>query len=352
MNARLIMTLIKKDLTLFTRNRFYFIITIVGLVMYILMYFVMPKTMDETLKLGLYAPGMPSFENSLVSDRGIEAKSFTTLEELREAVMRNEYPAAIALPEDLLTKLAKGEKPVVTVYFAASAPEEMKGAVTALVNQLAYLATGQAILLEMQSEVLGPDLIGAQIPWRDRFIPMMAIMIMGTEILSLASLISTEVEQNTVRALLVTPLKLRHLFTAKAILGIGLAFIQVLLFMIAVGGLSQEPLTMILGLFIGSVLITGLGFLVASLARDMMGVTTWGMIVTIIFFIPALGGMIPGMLSGWAKVLPSYHLTDTISLLSNYGASFHDISGHFLIMLGWSAAFAVIGIMTLGRRYR
>jgi ABC-type multidrug transport system permease subunit len=122
--------------------------------------------------------------------------------------------------------------------------------------------------------------------------------------------------------------------------------------MIVVGGLSQEPLTMILGLFIGSVLVTGLGFLVASLARDMMGVTTWGLIVTIIFFIPALGGMIPGMLSGWAKVLPSYHLTDAISLLSNYGASFHDISGHFLIMLGWSAAFAVIGIMTLGRRYR
>jgi hypothetical protein len=266
--------------------------------------------------------------------------------------MRNEYPAAIVLPEDLLSKLAKGEKPVVIVYFAASAPEEMKGAITALVNQLAYLATGQESPLAMQTEILGPDLLGAQIPWRDRLIPMLAILILGVEILSLASLISTEVEQNTVRALLVTPLKLRHLFTAKAILGIGLAFIQVLLFMAIVGGLSHEPLTMILTLFLGSILVTGLGFLVASLSRDMMGVTTWGMIVTIIFFIPALGGMIPGMLSGWAKVLPSYHLTDAISRLSNYGASFSDISGHFLIMLGWSTAFTVMGVMTLGRRYR
>lgn len=352
MNSRLIMTLIKKDLTLFTRNQFYFIMTIVGLVMYIVIYFVMPTTMDETLKLGIYAPGMPSFENSITSDRGIKAQSFTTLEELQEAVVRNEYPAAIALPEDLLTRLASGEKPIITVYFSSSAPEEIKGAITALVNQLAYLATGQEIPLEIQSVILGPDLLGAQIPWRDRLIPMMAIMILGTEILSLAALISTEVEQNTVRALLVTPLKLHHLFTAKAILGIGLAFIQVLLFMMVVRGMSQEPLTMILVLFLGSILVTGVGFLIASLARDMMGVTAWGMTTIIVFFIPALGGMIPGMLSGWVKVLPSYHLVDAVSRLSNYGATFNDISSHLIIMLGWSIAFGVIGIMTLGRRYR
>ena len=352
MNADLIMTLIKKDLTLFTRNKFYFILTIVALLSYILIYFIMPKTMDETLKLGIYAPGIPTMENSLINEQGIEAKSFATLEGLQEAVIKNEYPVAIALPEDFFTKLAKGEKPIISVYFNASTPEEMKGAITALVNQLAYLATGQETPLEIQSEVLGPDLLGAQISWRDRLIPMMAILILGIEILSLASIISTEVEQDTIRALLVTPLKLHHLFTAKAILGIGLAFIQVLLFMLVIGGLSHEPLTMILGLFMGSILVTGLGFLVASLSRDMMGVTTWGMIITIIFFIPALGSLIPGMLSGWAKVLPSYHLTDTISRLSNYGASFSDISVNFIIMLGWSAVFAVAGITTLGRRYR
>jgi ABC-2 type transport system permease protein len=352
MSARLIMTLIKKDLRLFTRNQFYFIMTIVGLIMYIVMYFVMPKTMDETLKLGIYAPGMPAIENSLVSDEGIEAKSFATVEELREAVQKNEYPVAIALPENLLARLVEGEKPIVTVYFSSSAPEEMKGAVTALVKQLAYFATGQDMPLEMRTEVLGPDLLGAQIPWRDRLIPMMAIMILGTEILSLAALISTEVEQNTVSALLVTPLKLHHLFTAKAILGIGLAFIQVLLFIVVVGGLSQEPLTMLLVLFLGSILVTGSGFLIASFARDMMGVTSWGILLVIIFIIPALGSVMPGILSGWAKLLPSYHLVDAISRLLNYGAGFNDISGHLLIMLGWSAVFAASGILALERRYR
>jgi ABC-2 type transport system permease protein len=352
MSARLISTLIKKDLMLFTRNQFYFIMTIVGLVMYITFYFVMPRTVDETLKLGVYAPGISAIENSLVNDQGIEAVTFSTLDELREAVYKNEYPVAIALPEDLLTRLANGEKPIITVYFASSAPDEMKGAVTALVKQLAYLITGQYIPLEMRTEVLGPDLLGAQIPWRDRLIPMMAVLILGTEILSLASLISTEVEQNTIKALLVTPLKLRHLLSAKAILGVALAFFQVLLFMLVVGGLSNEPLTMILGLLIGSILVTGLGFLIASLARDMMGVTSWGMTLFLVFVIPAIGGMIPGILSDWAKFLPSYHLVDFVSRLSNYGATFKDISTDLLIMLGWGTVFAVIGTLALRRRYR
>lgn len=352
MSARMIKTLIKKDLTLFSRDRFFFILTIVGLLTYIALYFAMPKTMNETLAIGLYAPGAPSVHEALSSSSGIEVEAFGTLEELQSAVRRNEYPAAVALPENFLADLAAGEKPTVTMYFASGAPEEIQGTIAALIKRLAYMVTGQEMLLEIQSEVVGPDMAGAQIPWRDRLIPTLTMLILVMEILSLASLISTEVQQNTIQALLVTPLKLRHLFTAKAILGISLAFIQVLLFLVIVGGLSREPLTMILAVFIGSIMVTGLGFLVASLARDMMGVTAWGMIITIILFIPSFGVMLPGMLSGWTKVIPSYYLTDAISRLANYGAGFGDISGHFLIMLGWSGAFAVIGITALWRRCR
>jgi ABC-2 type transport system permease protein len=352
MSLRFITTLIKKDLMLFSRNQFYFVMTIVGLVMYIALYFVMPKTLDENIKLGIYAPGINNIDSILGSIQGVDAKSYQSLDELKNAVRDNIYPVGIALPDDLFSKLDSGEQPVVTVYYSASAPQEMKGSVEALINQTAYFITGKNTPLTLHNEVLGQDMLGAQIPWRDRLVPMMAVLILGTEILSLASLISTEVEQDTVRALLVTPLKLRHLLTAKALLGIGLAFVQVLLFMAVIGGLSQEPGTMILGLLIGSILVTGLGFLIASLAHDSMGVTSWGMIIFIIFFIPAIGGMVPGILSGWAKVLPSYYLVDFVSRLSNYGATFNQLSGNLLIMLGWSAVFGVIGTLALRRRYR
>jgi ABC-2 type transport system permease protein len=351
MSGHLIFTIIKKDLTLFTRNQFYFVMTIAGLVLYIVLYFVMPKTLNENIKLGIYAPDIQGIESSLSSIQGIEIQPFDSLEELKAAVSMNEYPGGVVLPANLLAELTQGEQPVVTVYYSATTPDEMKQAVAALIDQAAYFITGKDTPLVLHSEVLGIDMLGAQIPWRDRLVPMMAVLILGTEILSLASLISTEVEQDTVRALLVTPLKLRHLLTAKALLGIGLAFIQVLLFMAVIGGLSHEPATMILGLFIGSVLVTGLGFLIASIARDMMGVTSWGMILFIVFFVPAIGGLIPGILSGWAKALPSYYLVDFVSRLSNYGATFNQVGLNLLIMLGWSAAFGIVGTLALKRRY-
>jgi ABC-2 type transport system permease protein len=349
-----ITTLLKKDLTLFTRDRFYFLITVLGLVMYLVIYLIMPKTMNENIKLGLYAPGISEatmLDNTLAADKGIDLKVFSSITELRDAVSRNDYAAAIALPDDFLSGLRNGKGPEVTVYFAAAAPEELRAAVTAMINELASQTSGQTVLLELNTEILGNDLSGKPIPWRDRLIPVMVIFILGTEILSLASLISTELEQKTIRALLVTPLKLNQLLTAKAIVGIGMAFIQVFLFAAIVGGLKNQPISMLLVLFAGSIMVTGLGFLVASTARDMMGVSAWGMIAMIIFIIPAIGGIIPGLLSGWAKILPSYHLTDAISQLVNYGTTFRNISGNILIMLGWSAVFSVIGVLALKRRY-
>jgi ABC-2 type transport system permease protein len=351
---RNIATLIKKDLLLFTRDRFYFLITVVGIVMYFVIYFIMPRTLDEQLKLAMYAPGIPGLANldpALARDQGIDLQLFDSVDRLKVAVEKNEFPSGIVLPSDFLTSVRTGGRPTVTVYFAASSPEELRTAVTTMINELASQAADQKMVLELQSEFLGQDLPGSQIPWRDRLIPVLVIFILGTEVMSLASLIATELEQNTIRALLVTPLRLNDLLTAKAILGIVMAFVQVVLFVAIVGGLARQAAAMLIVLLVGSVLVTGTGFLVASLARDLMGVTTWGMIAMIIFIIPAIGGLIPGLLAGWAKIIPSYHLTDAIAQMVNYRADIGAISSNLLIMLGWSAVFAIIGVITLRRRY-
>ncbi len=56
MKAGVIGALLKKDLALFMANRFYMLITIIGMIFYIVIYFVLPGSIDETLHLGMYAP--------------------------------------------------------------------------------------------------------------------------------------------------------------------------------------------------------------------------------------------------------------------------------------------------------
>jgi hypothetical protein len=352
MNGRTVRALLKKDTALFLSNRFYMLMTIVGLVFYIGMYFILPQTVDETLKLAAYAPVPPPAFAQLTDESGMEIKLFDTEDALKQAVLEGEYTAGIALPADIMAVWASGGQPTIAIYYPSSSPTEVADAIAALVKELAYAQTGQALAFNVNAEVLGPDMLGSPVPLRDRMVPMMAIFILLLEIMSLASLITVEIEQGTARALLATPMGIGDLFTAKGILGGVLAMAQVIIFMLLVGGFSHQPLLMLVTLLAGSLFAIGTGFLVASLARDVMAVTGISLVIFVVLAIPGFGSLIPGMLSGWAKAIPSYYLTDTINRIANYGAGWGDVALNLAIVSGIAALFLGLGMIALRRRYQ
>ena len=59
MNPHIISALVSKDLSLFFRNRCIAVITVLGIVGYLGMYFAMPGSVDETLEIAFYAPVIP-----------------------------------------------------------------------------------------------------------------------------------------------------------------------------------------------------------------------------------------------------------------------------------------------------
>ena len=351
MNFRIIRALVAKDLSLFFRNRFYALMTALGIVMYITIYLVMPSSVDEKLEISLYAPVVPPvFEQ--MAEEGVEIEPVESEGALIEAVIEGHSAAGVALPADIMEKFALGQKPQVTLYFPADAPEEVKDAVEFLIREMAYLQTGQLLAIEVSVEILGRDMLGEQIPTRDRMRPLLAIALIMFETMALASLISEEVERGTAQALLVTPTRVKDLFAAKGLMGVGLAFAQAVFFMAIVGGMSSQPLIILTTLLLGAVLVTGVGFLIASLAKDMMSVMAWGTVVIIIFVIPAFGIMFPGTISGWVKVIPSYYLADTVHQVANFGAGWGDVWSKLLILLGFNLVIVWGGIMALRRKFQ
>jgi len=351
MKLNIIGALVAKDLSLFFRNRFFAVITILGLISYIVIYFVMPKAVNENLEIGLYAPVMlPAFEQ--MQGEGLEIERVESEELLKEGVTEGQYVAGIALPADIMESFMAGQKPKISVYFASDVPEETKDAVGVMIGELAYQQAGQALAIEVTEEILGPDLAGMQIPPRDRMRPLFAVLLIMTETLGLASLISEEVERRTINALLVTPVSVKDLFFAKGITGVSLAFVQAALFMAIIGGMSRQPLIILVVLLLGAVLVTGVGFIIAALGKGFMSVLAWGMVILIILFIPAFGVMFPGAVTGWIKVIPSYYLVDTVHRASNFGAGWGDVWYNLLVLLGSDLALAWIGIMALRRRFR
>lgn len=351
MSVRIVTALVAKDISLFFRNKFFGLITILGIVAYIVIYFVMPSSVNETLQIGLYAEVVPpAFEQ--VAEEGIVFETVESEDALMEAVTEGQYAAGVALPPDILDLFASGQKPQITIYSAADTPEEVTDAVEVIIRELANLQAGQPLAVDISVEVLGPDMLGQQIPIRDRMRPLLAVFLVMFEMIGLASLITDEVQQGTGRALLVTPMKVRDLFAAKGVVGVGLAFVPAALFMAVVGGMSSQPLIILTALLLGAVLVTGFAFLIASLSLDMMSALGWGMVILIIFIIPAFGILFPSTVSAWAKVIPSYYLADTVHQASAFSAGWGDVWLNLLILVGFDIAVIWAGIIALRRKFR
>ena len=108
--------------------------------------------------------------------------------------------------------LRPGDEAVtVTVYSDANVPEEIQGAMTSFVREAAYQLAGQELPVTMSDEesiVLGEDRAGDQVTLQDKLRPMLIFMMLLMETFSMSSLVSTEVLQRTVTAVLVTPAKI------------------------------------------------------------------------------------------------------------------------------------------------
>jgi len=352
MNMQAVKALLKKDWRLFLSNRFYLLITLVGLVFYIAAYFLLPSQGDDTLQLGIYGQEIPAAFEPQNLEEGIEITFYDDLETLKQAVRDEEVVLALALPPDILETWEAGGIPQIELYSATAATPEIREAIVKLVEELSFAQTGRALEYNTEVEILGQDMLGGQIPLRDRLVPLLASIILLVEILSLASLISTEIEQKTIRALLITPLRIPDLFMAKGIMGVSLALVQAILFMLIAGGFDQAPLVVLATLILGSLMVVGAAFLLSSLTRDVNAVTGWGLVVLIILAIPGFGAAIPGLLADWARVIPSYYLTETLNQAANYGMSWPDVYPNLIILAAISAVLLAGGMAALKRRYQ
>ena len=351
MNWRIIIALIVKDFSLFFRNKLFAALTAIAFIFYIVIYFVMPGTVNENLEIGLYSPvTLPAFTE--MQEEGLEVETVASEDALKEGVIEGRYVAGVSLPADIMEKLASQQKPTIILYFTPDVPQEMKDTMVLIIRELAYLQTGQSLNVEVTEEILGPDMTGTPIPPRDRLRPLLAVMILMVEMMGLATLLSEELERQTIHALLVTPMSIQELFVAKGITGTGLAFGQAVLFMLVVGGFSGGPLIILIALLLGAVLVTGAAFLISSVSKDFMSVLAWSIPAFIIFMVPSFSILFPGAITNWIKILPSYYLVDTVHRVANFGSGWGDIWLNLLILLGFCLVITWIGISVLRRRVR
>jgi ABC-2 type transport system permease protein len=194
-------------------------------------------------------------------------------------------------------------------------------------------------------------MLDAPITVRDRIIPMLLLFILSVEVLGLATLIMREVESGTARALVTSPLRLHQFFASKALMGMILAFSQLFILVAITGKISTSPLLLTTTLLLGSFLIVGIGFIVAAISKDNMSVLALGMFIILLFGIPAVAVMLPGLATAWVEVIPSYFLIDALYRILNFDAGWADVGRNLLMLFVIGAGTMLLGSAALRRRF-
>ena len=351
MNWQTIPPLIRKDLTLIFRNKFYTMITIVGLLAYIGVYFAMPSQVDENIEVGIFAPSGSTEIIAQLENEGLTFQLHESVESLKQAVLDDRIVTGIALPPNFQQDILAGVKPTVDIYLPSDIDQDTQEAMQVVVETIFLTLSGQELNIDANEVILGPDLSGQAIPPRDRMLPLFAVVVLMFETLGLSSLLAEEIQAGTIRALLVSPMGSRELFIAKGLLSVSFVLLQSSLLMIAVGAMFTAPLQILTILFLGSLLVTGVGFLLGTVGKDMLSVMAWGVLAMILLLIPSFGVLFPGTMTSWAKLIPSYFLVDAIHQVINFNAGWAQISNNLILLLAWDLVLLFGGAAVLKRKF-
>ena len=351
-----ITALIAKDIRLFFRNQFFAVTTVLGLVAYVAIYFLLPAEANDGLQVAVYLenPAATQVDESFAAF--FDYTLFDSPTALETALREDgEYIVGLLISAADAAAMSAGEAATVEALYAPNIPAETRQVYDDLLRLMVNAATPRAAarfaLVDESAVVLGNDLLGAPIAVRDRMVPMLLLFILSVEVLGLATLITQEVEKGTARALLTSPLRLPHFLAAKALMGLLLAFVQLLLLVAITGKITTAPLLLTATLLLGSFLIVGVGFLIAAISRDSMAVLAWGMLVIVLFAIPAIAVLLPGLASAWIELIPSYFLVDALHRILHFGAGWGEVGGTLLALLVSGAALLLLGSALLRRRF-
>jgi ABC-2 type transport system permease protein len=355
MSPAIVSAIVGKDLKEFRADRFFLLLTGLSLVFYPLLFWLLPATVDQTLRIGVVQRDLDSVVTAVAAEsEGLVVVELADQAALEEALVSGETDlvAGLVFPDDFVAAAASSQTTQVTMLVTGDVPPEVEGALSALASELARLALGQSAPDELFAEtvVLGEDRVGDPVSLREQLRPLLAFFVLMTETFALATLVAAEIQTRTVTAVLVTPATRADFLAAKGVVGTGVAFIEAAVIMAIIGGFATGAPILIVAFLLGAALVTGVGMVAGSFGRDFMSVLFTSIAFMVPLMIPAFSALFPGTASAWVQALPTYGFVQTVVEVTTSGAGWADVAPDLLLLAGWTFAAFGAGWVVLGRR--
>lgn len=340
-----ILSIVKKDVIQIFRNRFIAVITFLAILGYAIIFHIMPSKVEEAYSMGFYfEKGREVVEEQISGEEGLEVIWVDDEEELKKLVEDEDVQAGLSFT------LSEG-KPKIVLYTSTQTPEEIREASDVIAREAAYNLSGYPLNVEFDEVVIGPDLMGMQVPLRNKMRILFVVTILAVEVYALGNLISEEIRKKTADAILVTPVSVPEFMTAKVATGIFLTFFEGILAAFLLNIISVDtviPFAVLL--LLGAFFVVAVSFVLGTISRSFVGLIASGSLFTIIFMIPAFILIFPGGYSFWINAVPSYYLIIPLDGIVNYGYALSDYLPEMVYLGSFDLAILLLGLYVLRRR--
>lgn len=287
-------------------------------------------------------------------DAGAEAIRYERLpsaEALIDSVQNGDQLAGLIITEEIWQDIMDGRPADVTLYTAPGLADEhvrsMAFILEIVFSEMVFRMQGPALRIVTEEIFVGEDIMQSAVSFKDQMIPLLVSLLLVMEVFSLGISLVEEKESRSIKAVLAAPVGIGEFLFAKNLAGISVICGQILLFLAAVGALGSQFPAIVWAILSGPALTTGISAVLAAFSNDMMSLISKGVFVMIVMVVQLFGVLFPGMLSAWMRVIPTYMLADSLSLLINKGSACGDVAVQLGVLSVIALAILFAGVICI-----
>jgi len=311
-----------KDLRLGPRSPIFLWAILLPVVLTLLITAVFGDLFAPPPRLAVVDEGSSQVTQALLSAEGLEVVVLDDEAAMLAAVEAHDYDAGLVLPEGIDEQLASGAPVALELAVSGEslASTRLILGVTAL-EEIRGVA-GQRPPVEVVVTTVGDE---SWVPVEDRLLPLVVMysVVIASLFLPASSLVE-EREHRTLDAMLITPVRMSEVLTAKAALGVLLGILMGAVALAINQAFAGEALGLLLFLLVGAVMMAEVGLVLGCWAKDGNTLFTAVKGGGILVVAPVLFTLFPNLPQWIAALFPTYYFLQPIYEMSVMGTTFTD----------------------------
>jgi len=301
---------------------------------------------DPQPRLGIVDQGSSTITTAVQGMEGIDLTLLDNADDLRSQVEADNLDAGLVLPAGFDDQVRSGARPPLEFYVGGESLASNRIILAVTTVDLVREIEGATPPVDISVVALGDE----GLPIAVRMVPfiMMYALVVAAVFLPAFS-IADEREKGTLNALIVTPVKLSEVITAKGFLGVILALAMTIFTLFLNNALGGDPVALLVVLLFGSILCVEIGLIFGTVSKDSTAVFALIKGTGILLIGPTAFYIWPDWPQWIAKLFPTYWVINPIFEVSLNNAGLGDVWFELLIGLGVIALLAV-AVVAMTRR--